>query len=272
MSDTSININIDNAEVAKFTSREDNWWDRNGDFKALHDINPIRIAYIQNRIGLSGMTVLDVGCGGGILSEALARKRGRVTGIDLSQPALVAAKTHGRRSGLLIDYACITAEGLAQSAEGQFDIVTCMELMEHVPHPESLVRACARLTRPGGDIFFATINRTPVAYLLVILAAEYVFGIVRKGMHSYRKFIRPMELKTWAGETGLGLQDLSGLRYIPFIRKSALCRSVSMNYMMHFKNTATKTQRHKEKDIQWHFGKILNGLTFAKEKSNSTNT
>jgi len=235
MDDTSIDINIDNAEVAKFTSRETLWWDRNGDFKALHDINPVRIDYIWKRAGLSGKSVLDVGCGGGILSDALARKGGRVTAIDLSQPALSVAKTHGRQSGLFIDYACITAEGLAESAKGYFDIVTCMELVEHVPHPESLVRACGRLIRPGGDIFFATINRTPVAYLLVILAAEYVFGIVRKGMHSYRKFIRPVELENWAGGAGLDLQDLSGLRYIPFIRKSALCRSVSMNYIMHFR-------------------------------------
>jgi len=237
MDDTSIDINIDNAEVAKFTSRETLWWDRNGDFKALHDINPVRIDYIWKRAGLSGKSVLDVGCGGGILSDALARKGGRVTAIDLSQPALSVAKTHGRQSGLFIDYACITAERLAESAEGYFDIVTCMELVEHVPHPESLVRACGRLIRPGGDIFFATINRTPVAYLLVILAAEYVFGIVRKGMHSYRKFIRPVELENWAGGAGLDLQDLSGLRYIPFIRKSALCRSVSMNYLMHFRKT-----------------------------------
>jgi len=227
--------NIDSAEVAKFASRENHWWDRNGDFKALHDINPVRIDYIWKRAGLSGKTVLDVGCGGGILSEALARKGARVTAIDLSQPALSVAKTHGRQSGLCIDYACITAEGLAQSAEGYFDIITCMELVEHVPHPESLVRACGQLTRPGGDVFFATINRTPVAYLLVILAAEYVFGIVRKGMHSYRKFIRPVELKNWAGRAGLDVQDLSGLRYIPFIRKNALCRNVAMNYMMHFK-------------------------------------
>jgi 2-polyprenyl-6-hydroxyphenyl methylase/3-demethylubiquinone-9 3-methyltransferase len=231
-----ININSDNTEVAKFSSREALWWDRNSYFKALHDINPVRIDYISKRTGgLYGKSVLDVGCGGGILSEALAAEGGTVTAIDLSQPSLSIAKAHGRQSGLLIDYACITAEELAESAEGYFDIVTCMELVEHVPYPESLVRACGRLTRPGGDVFFATINRTPVAYLLVVLAAEYVFGIIRKGMHSYRKFIRPVELKSWAGNANLTLQNLSGLRYIPFIRKSTLCRNVSMNYLMHFK-------------------------------------
>lgn len=227
--------NIDKTEIAKFTSRPAHWWNLNGDFKALHDINPVRIAYIQNRAGLSGKSVLDVGCGGGILADAMSRKGGRVTGIDLSRPALSAAKTHGRKSGFQIDYVCITAEALAESAQGYFDIVTCMELVEHVPYPESLIRACSRLTKPGGDVIFATINRTPVAYLLVVLAAEYVFGIVRKGMHDYRKFVRPAELNNWAKDSSLDLQDLSGMRYIPFIRKSALCRSVSMNYLMHFR-------------------------------------
>lgn len=243
-----IENNIDDAEVAKFVYQKDHWWDPKGGFMALHDINPVRLDYIQNRSELLGKSVLDVGCGGGILAEAMARKDGQVTGIDLSRPALLAAKSHGIQSGLLINYACITAEKMAESAQGRFDVVTCMELIEHVPHPASLIRACGQLTRPGGDVFFATINRTPVAYLLVILAAEYIFGIIRKGMHRYKKFVRPKELQQWAEAAGLALQDLSGLRYIPFIRKSALCRSVSMNYMMHFKNKiiTTKTPRHKE--------------------------
>jgi len=226
--------NIDETEIAKFTSRSAHWWNLNGDFKALHDINPVRVAYIQNRAGLSGKSVLDVGCGGGILAEAMSRKGGQVTGIDMSRPALLAAKTHGRKSGLQIDYACITAESLAESAIGYFDIVTCMELIEHVPSPKLLIQACSRLTKPGGDVFFATINRTTLVYLLVVLAAEYVFGIVRKGMHDYRKFVRPADLKKWADGSNLDLQNLSGMRYIPFVRKSALCRNVSMNYFMHF--------------------------------------
>lgn len=230
--------NFDDAEVAKFVFLKDRWWDPNGDFLALHDINPIRRDYIHHRAGLSEKTILDVGCGGGILAEAMDRKGGNVTGIDLSRPALLAAKSHANQSGRSINYACITAENFAVSARGRFDIVTCMELIEHVPDPASLIRACGHLTRPDGDVFFATVNRTPLAYLLVIVAAEHIFGIIRKGMHSYSKFVRPKELQQWGEAAGLELQDLSGLRYLPLIRKSGLCRSVSMNYMMHFKKVA----------------------------------
>jgi 2-polyprenyl-6-hydroxyphenyl methylase/3-demethylubiquinone-9 3-methyltransferase len=231
--------NIDKTEIDKFDSQQDQWWDLHGDFQALHDINPVRVAYINHQAGLAGKSVLDVGCGGGILSEAMCRQGAMVTGIDASSPALSVAKAHAQQSGLSIDYVCITAEALAESvnesAIGHFGMITCMELVEHVPYPESLINACSRLTRPGGDVFFATINRTPVAYLLVILAAEYIFGIVRKGMHDYRKFVRPAEMKNWAEGFGLDLQNVSGMRYIPFIRKSGLCKSVSMNYLMHFR-------------------------------------
>ncbi len=235
MPESDDHTNVDLVEVAKFKISDNQWWNTEGDFRALHDINPTRLQYIIDLAGLTGKRVLDVGCGGGILSEAMAQRGAAVTGIDLSIPALLAARDHGYREGLKIDYACITAEVLAEIAHDQFDIVTCMELLEHVPHPESLVMACARLVQPGGDIFFATINRTPLAYLLVILAAEYIFGIVRKGMHHYHKFIRPTELEKWGAFAGMNLQNLSGFRYIPFIRKSGLCQSVSMNYMMHFK-------------------------------------
>ncbi len=226
--------NVDPAEIAKFESQVDKWWDRKGEFKALHEINPVRLAYIRDRCGLSGKRVLDVGCGGGLLAEAMASAGAHVTGIDMVTGALNVAREHSHDSGLRIDYALSTAEDWAKQCASRYDIVTCMELVEHVPRPAELIQACSMLVRPQGSIFFATVNRTWLSRLLVIGLSEYVFGIVRKGTHEYHKFVRPDELARWARQSGLAQADLSGLRYVPFIGYAALCRSTTMNYMMHF--------------------------------------
>jgi 2-polyprenyl-6-hydroxyphenyl methylase / 3-demethylubiquinone-9 3-methyltransferase len=229
--------NIDNAEIAKFAAMADHWWDRNGVFKSLHDINPVRLEYICSRSSLKGKSVLDVGCGGGLLTESMSAAGARVTGIDMVEPSLEAAQTHMQQSGLYIDYRINTAEQLALTHAGRFHVVTCMELVEHVPDPASIVKACALLVRPGGDLFFATINRTCLALLLVILTSEYIIGIVRKGTHTYRKLVRPIEMEKWGKSAELKLMDISGLRYIPFLGYCALCRNTYMNYMMHFTKT-----------------------------------
>ena len=227
--------NIDDAEIARFSAQADAWWDRDGELKALHDINPVRLAYVRDRCELAGKTALDVGCGGGLLSEALAAGGAIVTGIDMAEASLAVARAHSRTSGLSIDYRQTTAEELARKTPQRFDVVTCMELLEHVPRPSSIVAACARLVKPGGNLFFSTVNRTWLAGLLVIGMSEYVFGIVKKGTHEYRKLVKPEELKRWGAAAGLACADLSGLRYVPFFGYAALCRDTRMNYMMHFK-------------------------------------
>jgi len=230
--------NADPHELAKFGAMADLWWQPGGEFQALHDINPVRLRYVRERIGpagLAGRTVLDVGCGGGLLAEGMARAGAQVTGIDMVAAALSVARRHAADSGLRIDYRKDSAERFAESHPAAYDVVTCMELVEHVPVPAVLVRACAGLLRPGGDLFFATVNRTPLSYLLVILAAEYLLGIVRKGTHQHAKFVRPAELGRWGQRAGLTISDVTGLRYLPLIGYAQLCRSLSMNYMMHFK-------------------------------------
>jgi 2-polyprenyl-6-hydroxyphenyl methylase/3-demethylubiquinone-9 3-methyltransferase len=229
------NDNIDSGEIARFAAMADIWWDRDGEFKALHDINPVRLAYVRDRAGLDKKMVLDVGCGGGLLAEALAADGGRVTGIDMAEASLTVARAHMQASGLAIDYRKATAESHAEEKPGRYDVVVCMELLEHVPRPASIIDACARLARHGGDVFFATVNRTWLSWLLVIVAAEYVMGIVRKGTHEYKKLVRPDELRRWGVASGLRVEDLSGLRYIPFGGHAALCRSTRMNYLMHFR-------------------------------------
>jgi 2-polyprenyl-6-hydroxyphenyl methylase/3-demethylubiquinone-9 3-methyltransferase len=230
--------NIDADEIARFTAMADIWWDRKGEFKALHDINPLRLAYVTDRTDLAGKKVLDVGCGGGLLAEALAAGGGRVTGIDMAEASLAAARAHMQAGGLNIDYRQTTVEILAEEEAGPFDVVTCMELLEHVPRPASIINACAQLVKPGGNLFFATVNRTWLSRLLVIWAAEYLLGIVSKGTHEYRKLVKPGELRRWGEGAGLRLENLSGLRYIPFGGHASLCRSTAMNYMMHFKPKA----------------------------------
>jgi len=227
--------NIDSEEIARFAAQAELWWDPMGEFKALHEINPIRLAYVRDRAGLHGKRTLDVGCGGGLLAEAMATKGARVTGIDMVGPALAAARRHARESGLSVDYQQSTAEAWARDHGDVYDVVTCMELVEHIPDPAGLIQALANMARPGGDIFFATVNRTWPARLLVIWLSEYVLGLVRKGTHTYHKFVQPRELARWGQQAGLAVRNLSGLRYLPFIGYAALCKSTAMNYLMHFR-------------------------------------
>jgi len=229
--------NFDPGEIAKFDKMAHKWWDSKGELAALHHINPTRLAYIKNRVDLKGKKILDVGCGGGLLAEAMAKAKGDVTAIDTSMKALTVARNHLSVSKLNVNYNLTTAEEFAKVAPEQFDVVTCMELIEHVPSPASLVTACSRLVRPGGHLFFATVNRTVLALLLVIIFSEYLFGIVCRGTHQYKKFVQPEELTLYATTAGMVKRDLTGLRYLPFIKYSHLCRSTVLNYLMHFEKS-----------------------------------
>jgi 2-polyprenyl-6-hydroxyphenyl methylase/3-demethylubiquinone-9 3-methyltransferase len=227
--------NIDTAEIAKFEAMAPIWWDKKGAFKALHDINVLRMEYIDNQYPLAGKRVLDVGCGGGILSEAMAALGADVTGIDMGEAPLAVAKLHSEESGLALDYQHAAAEEFSAIHPDGFDAVTCMELLEHVPDPSSVVLACKKLVKPDGHVFFATLNRNPKSFLFAIIAAEYILGLVRKGTHTYSKFIKPSELEQWATTAGLTLQDLTGLHYNPFLRKYSLGGNTHVNYLMHFR-------------------------------------
>jgi len=231
----SSNLNIDTAEVAKFEAMAPIWWDRNGVQKALHDINVLRVGYIDQHAPLAGKTVLDVGCGGGILSEAMAALGVEVTGIDAGRAPLEVARLHLRESGLKIDYRQATVEEYAAGHRNRFDVLTCLELLEHVPLPSSVVAACKEVVKPGGDVFFATLNRNPKSYLFAIIGAEYILKLVRKGTHSYRKFVKPAELEAWGNASGLELRDLTGLHYNPFTKKYSIGGNTHVNYMMHFR-------------------------------------
>jgi 2-polyprenyl-6-hydroxyphenyl methylase/3-demethylubiquinone-9 3-methyltransferase len=235
---TTMPINVNPAEVRRFGAAAHAWWDRDGEFGALHDINPLRLAYVADRTRLKGRTVLDVGCGGGLLSEGLAALGARVTGIDMAVEAVAVAREHQRQSGFRNDYRRISAEVHAEENPGDYDVVVCMELLEHVPDPGSLIRACARLIRPGGDVFFATINRNPLAGFLLIVMAEWVLGLVPKGTHHYAGFVRPDEIIQWGRPAGLCMKDLSGMFYNPFKRRGTLIRNASVNYLMHFQRVA----------------------------------
>ncbi len=230
--------NVDRAEVAKFDAAAARWWDLEGPFKTLHDINPLRLDYIEGRAaGLSGRTVIDVGCGGGILSEAMALRGAHVTGIDLAESALAVARMHVLETretrGPDLSYRAISAEALAGEAPESADIVTCMELLEHVPDPVALVAACARLVRPGGHVFMSTINRNPKSWLYAIIGAEYLLRMLPAGTHDYARFIRPSELGHWLRAAGLELRDLTGLTYHPLTGRYTLERDVSVNYLVH---------------------------------------
>jgi 2-polyprenyl-6-hydroxyphenyl methylase/3-demethylubiquinone-9 3-methyltransferase len=228
-------LNIDSAEITRFEAMAPVWWDRQGDFKALHNINALRLNYINDRIPLAGKTVLDAGCGGGILSEAMAALGASVTGIDVGEAALGVARVHLRNSGLDVDYQQATAEQFAETHPDRFDVVTCLELLEHVPDPASVVAACKTLAKPGGDVFFATLNRNLKSFLFAVIAAEYILGLVRRGTHDYRKFVKPAELKAWAAHAGLSFMNLTGLHYNPVLRKYSLGGNTHVNYLMHYK-------------------------------------
>ncbi len=226
--------NVDAAEVAKFEALASRWWDRNSEFKPLHDINPLRANFIDEHSPVAGRKVLDVGCGGGILSEALAQRGAEVSGIDMGEAPLGVARLHAQESGLNIDYRQITAEALAEQEAGRYDIVTCLEMLEHVPDPASVIAACATLVKPGGHVYFSTINRNPKAYVFAIVGAEYVLKLLPKGTHDYRKFIRPSELSRWMRATNLELKTLTGMTYNPLTKTYKLDpNDVSVNYLLH---------------------------------------
>jgi len=227
--------NVDRAEIDKFDALASRWWDPHSEFKPLHDINPLRLDYIDEHAPLAGRRVLDVGCGGGLLSEGMAARGARVTGIDMGEAPLSVARLHRHESGIEVDYERITAEALAEREPGSFDTVTCMEMLEHVPDPASVIGACARLVRPGGDLFFSTINRNPKSYLFAILGAEYLLRMLPRGTHDYSKFIRPSELERWARQAGLQLRDLTGMTYNPLTGAYRLGDDVDVNYLAWFR-------------------------------------
>ena len=228
-----MNANFDPAELAKFSALAHRWWDPTSEFKPLHEINPLRLAHIERLVGgLAGKRVVDVGCGGGILAEAMAAKGAQVTGIDLADKPLKVATLHKIESGSTVEYRLVSAEALADEAPGQFDLVTCMEMLEHVPDPASTVAACSRLARPGGWVFFSTINRNPKSFLLAIVGAEYVLNLLPKGTHEYARFLKPSELAGHCRAAGLESQDLTGLTYNPLTKVYALGRDVDVNYIL----------------------------------------
>ena len=225
--------NADPQELEKFSQLAHRWWDPTSEFRPLHEINPLRLEWIDQLAGLAGKTVLDVGCGGGILSESMAARGAVVSGIDLSEKALGVAKLHLLESGKTVDYRKVSAEDLAAEKPQHYDVVTCMEMLEHVPQPASVVAACAHLVKPGGHVFFSTLNRNPKSYLLAVVGAEYILGMLPKGTHEYAKFIRPSELCRWAKSLALEPDELIGMSYNPITRRYALTADTSVNYLVH---------------------------------------
>jgi len=226
-------VNADPAEIEKFSRLAHRWWDPGGEFRPLHEINPLRLDWIDGHAPLQGRKVLDVGCGGGILAEAMAQRGAAVTGIDLSDKALRVAELHLHESHLQVAYEKTSVEDHAARHAGEFDVVTCMELLEHVPEPASMVAACARLVRPGGEVFFSTINRNPKAYLFAVIGAEYVLGLLPKGTHDYARFIKPSELARWCRAAGLSTGELIGMTYNPITQAYRLGRDCDVNYLQH---------------------------------------
>ncbi len=237
----SVNVagNVDAAEVARFQSAASRWWDPEGEMRPLHDLNPVRLSYVERSGSLAARDVVDVGCGGGLLSEAMARKGARVVGLDMADDLLRVAQLHGLETGVSVEYRHEPAEQHAIGHAGRYDVVTCMEMLEHVPDPASVMRALAALAKPGGHVFVSTLNRTPRAYLMAILGAEYVLRLLPAGTHTYEKFIKPSELAAWARDAGLLEADIAGLYYDPFTRASRLTDDASVNYLMHFRKPST---------------------------------
>ena len=229
----SLEVNVDPAEIDKFQSIASRWWDRESEFKPLHEINPLRVAYIERQAqGVEGKKILDVGCGGGILTEALAHKGARVTGIDVAELSLKVAKMHLRESGLEVDYQLSTVEDFAQQNAAQFDIVTCLEMLEHVPDPASIIASASRLLKPDGMLCLSTLNRNPKSFALAILGAEYVLRMLPRGTHEYKKFIKPSELAATLRANGMQLRDTTGISYNPITKNYSLGRDIDVNYLM----------------------------------------
>jgi len=226
--------NVSEQEIKKFNSFAKHWWDSAGELKSLHDINPLRVKYIDNIVKLKDKTVLDVGCGGGILSESMCKIGAKVSGIDMSTDAIKVAKLHQHESGTKVDYSVTTAEEFAAKNPEKFDVVTCLEMLEHVPDPVSVIKACSELVKPGGHIFFSTLNRNAKSYLFAIVGAEYLLKLIPKNTHDFANFIKPHELSDWAREVNLQPKNSIGITYSPFTKKYKLADDVSVNYMMHF--------------------------------------
>ncbi len=237
MAQTTSSQNVDPGEISKFEALAVRWWDPNSEFKPLHQINPLRLEYIDEHSPLNGKKVLDVGCGGGILAEAMAAKGATVTGIDLGDAPLSVAKLHAMENELTLDYQKISAEDLAKQRAAEFDVVTCMELLEHVPDPSSTITACASMVKPGGTVYFSTINRNPKSWLFAIVGAEYVLNLLPKGTHEYEKLIKPSELHSWCIKAGLSVQELIGMHYNPLTKNYWLAPGVDVNYI-------ARTARH----------------------------
>lgn len=223
--------NVSPAEIARFGALARRWWDPNGPQRPLHELNPARLAYVSERVRLRDAKVLDVGCGAGLLSEAMAREGAQVTALDLAPELIDVARLHLLESGLQVDYRLVSVEDLAAQAPGSFDAITCMEMLEHVPDPGSVLRACASLLRPGGRLFVSTLNRTPLAFAVAIVGAEYLAGLLPKGTHDYKSFIKPAELSSWLRDAGFELDDVSGLAYDPIRRKAWVNRRTDVNYL-----------------------------------------
>lgn len=231
--------NFDPAELAKFGDLAHRWWDKDSEFKPLHEINPLRLDFIDKHAPLANKKVIDIGCGGGILSESMAMRGAQVKGIDLSQAPLSVAILHAKEHNANVEYEMIGSEAIAEREPESYDVVTCLEMLEHVPDPAQIVNACARLVKPGGDLFFSTINRNPKAYLFAIIGAEYILNLLPRGTHEYAKFIRPSELNSWIRQSQLSSQKLVGMSYNPLTKKYWLGNDVSVNYLLHAKKQAT---------------------------------